>query len=129
MQVNRRHFVEMFAFLGFISATPALAQTKIVQVSIKDTPSAVFDPPNVAIAVGDTVEWTNSGGITHSATFDPKQASKPADAALPTGVAAFDSGDLDQDATFKHTFTVKDTYKYFCKYHEEMGMVGTVIVS
>ena len=129
MQVNRRVIIEMLAVSGIVSAAPALAQGKTVEVSIKDTPSAMFDPPSVTIAVGDTVQWTNPGVITHSATFDPKQATKPADAALPAGVAPFDSGDLEQDGTFKHTFTAKGTYKYFCKYHEEMGMVGTVIVS
>jgi len=30
-----------------------------------------------------------------------------------------------EDATtFSHTFTVKGTYKYICKMHEAMGMVG-----
>ena len=45
------------------------------------------------------------------------------------GAAPFDSGDLEEDATFSHTFTAKGTYKYVCKYHEMMGMVGTVVVS
>ena len=45
------------------------------------------------------------------------------------GVAAFGSGDIEEEGTFSHTFTAKGTYKYVCKYHEAMGMVGTVIVS
>ena len=36
---------------------------------------------------------------------------------------------MEEEATYSHTFTAKGTYKYVCKYHEAMGMVGTVIVS
>jgi plastocyanin len=48
---------------------------------------------------------------------------------LPAGVAPFGSESMEEDATFSHTFTVKGTYKYICKMHEAMGMVGTVVVS
>ena len=50
-------------------------------------------------------------------------------AVLPAGVEPFDSGAVEEEGTFSHTFTVKGTYKYVCVYHEAMGMVGTVIVS
>jgi plastocyanin len=129
MPVDRRAFTEMLAALGVAAATPALAQGQTAEVSMKNAPMGAFDPASVTIGVGDSVQWTNPGVITHTVTFDPAQASKPTDVALPAGVAPFDSGDLDQDGTFKHTFTVKGTYKYYCKYHEDMGMVGTVIVS
>ncbi len=56
-------------------------------------------------------------------------AAKPGNVTLPQGVAPFDSGDMQQDAVFSHTFAVKGTYKYICKMQEAMGMVGTVIVS
>ena len=62
-------------------------------------------------------------------TFDPAQAIKASDVVLPAGVAPFGSGDIEEEASYSHTFTVKGTYKYVCKYHEEMGMVGTVIVA
>jgi plastocyanin len=48
---------------------------------------------------------------------------------LPAGVAPFASEDLNQDDTYSHAFTVKGAYKYVCKYHEGMGMTGTVVVS
>jgi plastocyanin len=44
-------------------------------------------------------------------------------------VAPFDSGNIEEDGSFSHTFTVKGTYKYVCVMHEAMGMVGTVIVT
>jgi plastocyanin len=129
MKIHRRAFTEMFAGLGVLAATPALAQGNTVEVSMKNNPKGVFVLPTVNIKVGDTVKWTNPGIITHTVTFDPAQAATAANVALPAGVAPFDSGSMEEEATFSHTFTVKGTYKYICKMHEAMGMVGTVVVS
>jgi plastocyanin len=129
MKIHRRAFTEMFASLGVFVASPALAEGKTVEVSMKNNPKALFVPATVNIAVGDTVKWTNPGIITHTVTCDPAQAATPANVALPAGVAPFDSGNMEEEATFSHTFTVKGTYKYVCKMHEAMGMVGTVVVS
>ena len=129
MKIHRRAVTEMLVSLGVIAATPALAAGKTVEVSMKNNPKAIFAPATVNVAVGDTVTWTNPGIITHSVTCDPAQAVTAANVALPAGVAPFDSGTMEQDATFSHTFTVKGTYKYICKMHEAMGMVGTVVVA
>jgi plastocyanin len=129
MTIHRRSFAKLIAALGLTAAAPALAQAKTVNVSLKNSPKGMFAPATVNVSVGDTVTWTNSGVITHTVTFDPTKAMTAADVTLPAGVAPFDSGDMEEDATFSHTFTVKGTYKYVCKYHEMMGMVGTVVVS
>ena len=129
MKIDRRAFTEMFASLGVIIATPALAEGKTVEVSMKNNPKGVFVPATVNIGVGDTVKWTNPAVITHTVTFDPAQAATATNVALPAGVAPFGSDSMEEDATFSHTFTVKGTYKYICKMHEAMGMVGTVVVS
>ena len=129
MKLDRRTFSFFLAGLGVSAAGSAQAQAKTVEVSMKQAPKGLFVPQTVNIAAGDTVRWTNPGVITHTVTFDPAQAATPADVALPQGVQPFGSEDLEQDATFDHTFTVKGTYKYVCKYHEAMGMVGTVVVS
>ena len=118
----------MLAALG-LSTTPAFAQAKIVEVSMRQAPKSRFVPEMVTIAAGDTVKWTNPAFVTHSVTFDPAMAATPGNVALPPGVTPFDSGNLEEDQSFSHTFTVKGTYKYVCKYHEGMGMAGTVIVS
>jgi plastocyanin len=115
--------------MGAATARPALAQDKTVEVTMKNDPKGVFVPATVNVRLGDTVTWTNPGLITHTVTFDPAQAANNDEVALPAGVAPFASNDMEEDATFSHTFTVKGTYKYVCKYHEAMGMVGTVIVS
>jgi plastocyanin len=129
MIFDRREFALFLTGIGLSVAGPALAQAKTVEVSMTQSPKALFDPPTVKISVGDKVHWTNPGVITHTVTFDPAQATTASDVALPAGVQSFGSDDLEQDGTYEHTFTAKGTYKYVCKYHEAMGMVGTVIVS
>lgn len=129
MMLHRRAFAGLLAGFGLAGVTSASAAPTSVDVTIKQSPTMRFDPASVSINVGDTVNWTNSGFITHTVTFDPGAAQTPADAALPAGVAPFGSESLDQDQSYAHTFTAKGTYKYFCKFHEAMGMVGTVIVS
>jgi plastocyanin len=129
MKIDRRAFTEMFASLGVVIATPALAEGQTVEVSMKNNPKGVFVPATVNIKVGDTVKWTNPAVITHTVTFDPAQAATASNVVLPAGVTPFGSDNMEEDATFSHTFTVKGTYKYICKMHEAMGLVGTVVVS
>lgn len=129
MGIHRRTFTQILAGFGLsAAAVPALAQAKTVEVSM-GRGKMVFLPASVAINVGDTVKWTNPAVVLHSVTFDPSMSAKPGNVVLPEGVAPFDSGDMQQDGVFSHTFTVKGTYKYICKMHEAMGMVGTVVVS
>lgn len=128
MGIHRRAFSTLLAGLGLSAAVPAFAQAKTVEVSM-GRGKMVFLPAAVTINVGDTVNWTNPAVVLHSVTFDPSMSAKPGNVVLPAGVAPFDSGDMAQDATFSHTFTVKGTYKYICKMHEGMGMIGTVTVA
>jgi plastocyanin len=134
MSLHRRDFTKTIAALGVTAAAPALtspafAQGATVEVTMKNNPKALFVPATVNCKVGDTVNWTNPGVITHSVTFDPAQAVAKENVVLPEGVAPFDSGNMEEGGTFKHTFTTKGTYKYVCKFHEAMGMIGTVVVS
>ena len=129
MTTNRRTFTLGLAGLGVAVTAPVMAQAKTVEVAMKQSPKMLFVPGTVNIKSGDTVHWTNAYSTTHSVTFDPAMAATTANVALPEGVAPFDSGNIEEDGGFSHTFTVKGTYKYVCKYHEGMGMVGTVIVS
>jgi plastocyanin len=129
MTTNRRIFAQSLAALGIGAAAPALAQAKTVEVAMKQSPKMLFVPATVNIKSGDTVHWSNAYSTTHTVTFDPAKAATPANVALPDGVAPFDSGNIEEDGSFSHTFTAKGTYKYVCIYHEAMGMVGTVMVS
>ena len=71
-----------------------------------------FDPQNINVSVGDTVEWTNRGTHTHTVTADD---------------GSFDSGDLAPNQTFRQTFQTAGTVPYHCEIHS--GMTGTVTVA
>jgi plastocyanin len=87
-----------------------------------------FSPPEVTVAVGDTVEWRNKSLITHTVTDDPKRAEQPGDARVPAGAQVFDSGNIPAGQVYRQTFMVPGRYRYFCTHHESEGMVGTVVV-
>ena len=89
MKHDRRAVAGMLAALGTTTVGPALAQGKTVEVTMKNDPRALFVPDTVTIASGDTVNWTNSGLVTHTVTFDPGQAVNKEDVALPAGAAPF----------------------------------------
>ena len=114
MTTNRRIFAQGLAALGIGAAAPALAQAKTVEVAMKQSPKMLFVPGTANIKSGDTVHWSNTYSTTHTVTFDPAKAATPASVALPDGVAPFDSGNIEEDGSFSHTFTVKGTYKYVC---------------
>ena len=97
-----------FAFaLAPMGAAPARAATEHV-VDIRDMR---FAPGTLTIAVGDTVTWTNSDSMPHTATSEDD---------------AFDSGNMDEGQAFSFTFTEPGTYEYRCDYHSEM--TGTIVV-
>ena len=129
MQINRRVFTQLLAVLGVLPASTVMAAGKTVDVVMQNDTMPVFAPVSISISAGDTVRWTNKGVLIHTVNFAPAQATKRTDVVLPPGVAPFSSADMNQDDTYSHVFAVKGTYKYVCKYHEEMGMVGTVIVT
>jgi plastocyanin len=88
-----------------------------------------FDPEQVSIPVGATVEWRNVSIWTHSVTGDPAHARKAGDVHLPPGAEPFDSGEIPAGEIYRHTFTVPGVYRYVCHPHENDGMVGTIVVS
>jgi plastocyanin len=91
------------------------------QTAIKDQPQAIdttvkirnfkFEPPNLAIAVGETVQFINLDEEPHTATATD---------------GAFDSKALDTDQTWNYTATKPGTYPYICSVHPFMK--GTLTV-
>lgn len=127
--------VLLMAGLGLFVSAPAPApvveepapqdrETTVVTITDRLT----FEPRQVTIAVGGTVEWNNTSLLVHTVTADPDKATLPTSAALPDGAEAFDSGLLQTGQTFEHTFTVPGTYRYFCIPHEGALMVGEIVV-
>lgn len=104
-----------------------VAQAAQVEVKMSDKPPR-YEPEKVAINVGDTVEWVNSGQTLHTVTADPAKSVNKSNVSLPAGAKPFDSGFMPPGTRFKHTFTVPGTYKYFCIPHEKDGMIGYVVV-
>jgi plastocyanin len=106
-------------------ASPGSAPVKIVQMN-DDAP--MYDPSNIVITAGQTVEWHNNGQVSHSVVDDAKRAAKPDDSLIPNGVDTFSSGGIMPGGTYKHTFKVPGRYRYFCASHELDDMVGEVTV-
>ena len=88
----------------------------------------VFEPATVEIRVGQTVEWENSSAEVHTVTADPHQAGNAQDVEVPKGAQPFDSGYLNPDQTYRHTFNMPGTYRYVCTLHEIQHMIGHIIV-
>jgi plastocyanin len=71
-----------------------------------------FAPPELTVAAGTTVTWTNEDWAPHTATAED---------------GSFDSGRLDQGDSFEQTFDEPGTFAYHCSFHP--GMVGSVVVT
>ncbi|MEE2985674.1 MAG: MFS transporter [Candidatus Thermoplasmatota archaeon] len=75
-----------------------------------------FTPDNVTLMEGDTIQffWENEL-LPHNAVESN---------------GLFDSGDPARNVNYSYTFNVSEngTYEYVCEPHEDLGMIGTIIV-
>ena len=78
----------------------------VVQISIR---GMKFVPATVEIRVGQTVEWKNDDITPHTATS-----------------AAFDSGSIDADKSWRRTFAEAGQFPFSCTFHPEMK--GAIVV-
>jgi plastocyanin len=81
---------------------------------VQPGPSALswgYAPPSITIHVGDSITWTNVGSYQHTVTADD---------------GSFDSGLLNNGATWSMTFNSAGAFAYHCSPHP--WMKGTVIV-
>ena len=90
------------------SASPSAAAAIVTSVDTKDF---AYKPATLTVPTGTKVTFKNSDAIAHTVTALDK---------------SFDSGNLDQNATWSHVFDKAGTYKYTCTYHAYMH--GTVVV-
>lgn len=100
-------------------------ETDIVTVNIV---GITFSPQLLTIKAGQTVRWVNTTSFAHTVTTDSTLARNPANASVPEGVTPWHSGNIAAGESFSIQLTVPGEYKYFCKPHELMGHVGTIIV-
>jgi plastocyanin len=81
-----------------------------------DSTNLRFSPSDVTISEGETVRFLWSGELL------------PHNAVESEG--AFDSGEPSRNVDYIFTFEIgmNGTYEYVCEPHEDMGMVGTIVV-
>ena len=80
------------------------------RVTIRDF---AFDPPDLSVAVGTTVTWTNEDNTTHTVTG--------------TDSDVIASPDLGRGDTYSVTFSQTGDIHYICSIHT--NMTGTVTVT
>ena len=95
---------------GGSGASSPVAATQV------DLPASYrYVPPDIAVAAGATVTWTNHDNFTHSVAF--------LDGGLPADPLVMKPG---QTVTF--TFPAAGTYHYQCSFHPQ-NMKGSVVVT
>ncbi|OGD57450.1 hypothetical protein A2V71_03390 [Candidatus Berkelbacteria bacterium RBG_13_40_8] len=92
------------------SSPSTSAPTPTSSVSIKNS---AFDPQSLSVSSGTVVSWENFDNTAHQIVND-------------SNLAGFESGVLDQGATFSFTFNQAGIFRYHCSLHPEM--TGEVIV-
>lgn len=91
-----------------------------------DSSGEHFDPHVVWVEEGGTVTWENASG-SHSTTAYHPDNDRPL--RQPEDTSSWDSGVLvEEGATFEHTFETPGVYQFVCTPHEDLGMIGAVIV-
>ena len=69
-----------------------------------------FNPTDISVSVGDTVEWVNLDSVDHTVSFEDSRF----DVEIPAG------------ASVSYTFSELGEARYFCSFHP--GMQGSVLV-
>lgn len=116
---------------GLASGKPANATVMRFVAAPNDTSGAV------TVSVGTTVVWTNQANdVPHNIYFPPLGQQPPpgppfiagSSATTYDGTAVANSAVLGPGQSYSLTFTKAGTFKYYCLFHDEEGMVGTVTV-
>lgn len=110
------------------TAPAALADGEVVVKMLGDGGRFRFDAETTTVKAGTTVRWVNESEARHTSTTDPKFAKKKESTELPAGVEPWASAFLTNGKDFSVKLDVPGTYRYFCRNHEQFGMVGTIVV-
>lgn len=100
-------------------AHPGPGTPTAMEVSIVDN---AFNPSNVTVSAGQTVTWTHNGSLPHTVTSNPGSF-----LCSPSSAESFDSGNLNTNDTFEHTFNTPGSFPYHCEIHG-CSMAGIVTV-
>lgn len=96
-----RKAAAVLAFLSFATVSRADVTVSVANMS--------FNPSSVTIAPGEKVTWQFLEPF-HTTTSDSQ-----------SGAEVWDSGIVDLNGTFTHTFTTAGDYPYYCKIHSVPG--------
>lgn len=102
-------------FSGTREPVPAVDHSTVIDSNVSAIVHVVmrnmkFSPASVEIKPGETVEWNNEDITPHTATSAP----------------LFDSGSIDSDKSWRHTFTEPGNFPYTCTFHPDMKATVTV---
>ncbi|GAC1494131.1 MAG: hypothetical protein NVS1B2_10240 [Vulcanimicrobiaceae bacterium] len=89
------------------------------------------------VPLGTTITWHNISQFPHTVSFPiagqpvpPGPPGRPASGGTTYDGSAFvNSGRFDGGGTFSLTFTKRGVYTYYCLFHDDEGMIGTVVVT
>lgn len=94
-----------------------------------------FEPQRLTVTVGEEVTWTNESAESHTVTAYEDELPSGADYFASGGASSevqardeLGQGLLGEGETFEITFDRPGTYSYFCIPHEDVGMLGTIVV-
>ena len=97
--------------------TPALNTSNKVLIA-GDESDKPYMPGSITIKTGDKVGWINTDQEVHTVTSGFENSTDKG--------KQFDSGLLNTNQTFEHTFDKAGTYNYFCTVHPTMAGVVNV---
>jgi plastocyanin len=109
-----------FLPLAGVAAAFAVANASASDASIAAQESS-WSPSSVTIQAGESVTWTNSGGLHNVCVQKPGTTGDTCD--------EFRNGEASTTWTSAaHAFSTPGTYAFFCEIHRGNGMTGTVTV-
>lgn len=133
-RINQLLFIAMLAFASpaqsahagdataTLDARPPARMHTVIMVNNR------FIPASLTIRRGDSVQFINRSRTGHTVTAHPAFATRRSHFKLPPGVNPFHSGNIPPGRGHGRTFLVAGPYKYFCVPHQNMGMIGKILV-
>ena len=94
--------------LGIGCAPESKTRPAVRQVIIREMH---YEPVELTVAVGDTVEWVNRDLVPHTATSQSRK---------------WDSGNIESDASWRMIARTRGACSYACLFHP--GMQATLVV-
>jgi plastocyanin len=129
--LTRRQFV-LAGGLGLagLGRPRGAVSAPVVEIRMRSDPLGAevwFDPVGVRVLPGQTVRWIVAANVHTTTAYHPKNDLHSL--RIPVGAAPWDSGFLVNPGDhFEVTLTAEGVYDYFCRPHEDAGMVGRIVV-